>query len=396
MRANGMTIADIGRVTGYSEPTVRKYAKRPEGEPVRYRKRPHRPTKLDPFREHVDRRMSEGVFNCRVLARELRSLGYTGGETQLRVYVRPHRRQFLVQASRRFETGPGEQGQVDWGYLGRFLLEGMWRPVWVFVLVLGYSRYLFAECVTDTTLPTLIWLHQKAFRVLGGVAKHLVYDNMRTVTLGRDEAGKPRWNEEFLRFAAHFGFIPRLTAPYKPRSKGKVEAAVRYLKGNFAPGRTFRDLADLNAQLQAWLAVANGRVHSTTGSVPAVRFLEEGLLPLPPFLYLISRRQSRKVSQDHEISYLGTLYSVPWQLSGREVDVEETGDGRLRIYHLGSLVAEHGLQTSGVRRVRDQAHDDGLTAFQTRRGVNGLALLPEGLPVVEARPLSTYEELAHA
>lgn len=221
-----MTIADIARATRYSEKTIRKYARWPEGQPIRYKKRPKRPTKLDPYKAHLQKRMADGVFNCVALLREIQSLGYTGDYTQLKAYVAPFRQQFRVQAARRFETPPGEQAQVDWGYLGTFRLDGKWRKVWVFLMVLGYSRFQFAECVTDTTLETLLWLHQKAFGALGGVPRNIVYDNMKTVTLGRDDSGRPRWQPDFLRFALHYGFTPRLTAPYKPRSKGKVEAAV--------------------------------------------------------------------------------------------------------------------------------------------------------------------------
>lgn len=394
LRNQGMTIADIARVTGYSEPTIRKYLKWPEGKPVRYKNRPKRPSKLDPYKPHLMQRMSDGVFNCVVLLTEIQALGYTGGYTLVKDFVAPHRRQFRVQAVRRFETDPGEQAQVDWGYLGTFELDNKQRKVWVLAMLLGYSRYLWAHCVTDMELSTLLWLHQKSFRALDGVPRTIVYDNMKTVTPGRDATGKPSFQPAFLRFALDYGFQPRLTAPYKPRSKGKVEAAIRYIKLNFAAGRVFTDLADLNGQLTGWLRDANQRIHATTRAVPEERLTGEALLPLPRIEPVIHRRQMRRVTTDHEISYLGTRYSVPWTYAGRDVAVEETTDGRLLIYWHDRLIAEHDLAPDGVHRIRLSKHEAGLFSAQRRGLATGLHQILADAPEVEQRPLSAYEEVA--
>jgi hypothetical protein len=66
----------------------------------------------------------------------------------------------------------------------------------------------------------------------------------------------------------------------KAHDKGKVERSIGYLKDRFFCGRTFQDLSDLNTQLALWVeAVANERVHATTGERPAKRLTEELLLP---------------------------------------------------------------------------------------------------------------------
>ncbi|MGI6552120.1 MAG: hypothetical protein ACOX37_03300 [Bacillota bacterium] len=69
-----------------------------------------------------------------------------------------------------------------------------------------------------------------------------------------------------------------------PESKGKVESNVKYLKKSFYYGREFKNLEDLNQQLQVWLKeVANAKVHGTTGKIPQERLIEERnyLKPLP-------------------------------------------------------------------------------------------------------------------
>jgi hypothetical protein len=89
-------------------------------------------------------------------------------------------------------------------------------------------------------------------------------------------------NEEFLRFAAHWGFQVRACRPYRAQTKGKVERPVSYLRGNFVYVREFVSDADLEARLQRWLdRTANVRIHGTTKVRPVVRFQEEKSLLLP-------------------------------------------------------------------------------------------------------------------
>src|SRR5690625_3471730 len=120
-RKNGMSVADIALETGYSEKTIRKWLKSDKA--PRYT-RSSGPSKLDPYKNYIMKRMSEGVFNCEVLLREITEQGYTGKRTILKDFVQPFRQQFKVEAVRRFETLPGEQMQADWGYLGTFVLDG--------------------------------------------------------------------------------------------------------------------------------------------------------------------------------------------------------------------------------------------------------------------------------
>ncbi len=109
----GMSIADIARETGYCEKTIRRWIKAAES--PRYKSRPKQPGKLDPYQDYIMSRLAEGVFNCEILLREIRTLGYAGGITILRDMVAPFRQQFRVHAVRRFETRPGEQMQVGLG-----------------------------------------------------------------------------------------------------------------------------------------------------------------------------------------------------------------------------------------------------------------------------------------
>ena len=80
-------------------------------------------------------------------------------------------------------------------------------------------------------------------------------------------------NEEFGRFAAHWGFRIRACRPYRAQTKGKVERRIRYVRQSFFYGRRFLNDADLNEQAQAWLRDrANARVSAALKESPRTRF----------------------------------------------------------------------------------------------------------------------------
>ncbi|MBK7785648.1 MAG: IS21 family transposase [Gemmatimonadetes bacterium] len=171
----------------------------------------------------------------------------------------------------RFETAPGEQAQVDFAHC-----RLPWGIRYALIVVLGYSRLLWVRFYPRQDLRTLQHGLAACLDDWGGVPRHLLFDQMRSV-LTRDDrlaGGGLLTNPECQRFAQHYGFRLRVCRPYRAQTKGKVERPIRYLRGSFLYGRTFVSDADLNAQVAHWLdTVANPRVHGTTGVVAAVRFL---------------------------------------------------------------------------------------------------------------------------
>ena len=130
------------------------------------------------------------------------------------------------------------------------------------------------------------WNRFSLFEQFGGVPEELLFDQMRAVVLSDDRAaaGGLVLNAEFLRFAAHWGFMPRSCRPYRAQTKGKVERPIRYIRESFFYGRTFANDDDLNEQASLWLeGTANLRRHATTGERPVDRFERDersALLPL--------------------------------------------------------------------------------------------------------------------
>ena len=144
-------------------------------------------------------------------------------------------------------------------------------------MILGYSRMLYAEVVTDEKSETFLSCHRHAFSYFGGVTNEILYDNAKVVALKRDREGIV-FNESLLDFAGVHAFVPRVCRPYRPQTKGKVERAVRYIRDSFLEGETFSDLKHMQESLIAWLDnTANQRIHATTKRRPVELLLDENL-----------------------------------------------------------------------------------------------------------------------
>ena len=367
----GLKKADIARRLGISRQTVYNHLQRTGPFP---RKREKRVSKLDAFKGYIRHRLEAFDLPATVLHRELVEKGYEGGLTILRAFMRPLKAEFIRQVTERFETRPGQQAQLDWGECGQIEEDGQWKPLYVFVLVLGYSRMLYAQFTTSTKLPVLLGCLQQGLGVLG-IPREILVDNMKQAVDQHDvHTGTVRWNATFLSFAQHYGFLPVACPPYWPRVKGKVERGVGYIKSSFVEGRAFTDLADLNHQLQVWLdTVANVRIHGTTGARPIDRWVQEQdrLVPLTDFSALDVRPlEHRKVSADSHIHYQGVPYSVDPKAVGQTVTVridEERIGAPFAVYWDGRCVGQHTRRPSGHGRVTLPEHQAAIRRL-TRSG----------------------------
>ena len=350
-KGSGFSIRGIADDLGIARNTVRRYLRTPEA--MRPKPRQLRGSKLDPYMEYIDRRMVEGLENCRVLQRELRTRGYGGSYTILAEYVRPRRQSRQPKATVRFDTAPGEQAQVDWGSIAYIGGDGRQRRVWAFVMVLGWSRAIYVEFVRRAATASFIRCHINAFGYLGGVPRGCLYDNAKVVPLGRDPEGRIDWNQRMLDFSLRVGFELKLCQPYRAQTKGKVEIGVKYVRGNLWPSLRFTDDADLNRQTLEWCdQVANAREHGTTHSVPWDMLAEEqpqlGKLPeergLAPYL-----REDRTVARDGYVSFEGSRYGVHWQWAGSTVQVG-VRTGTVEVWAGDRRIAMHpGAQGPGQR-----------------------------------------------
>jgi transposase len=393
LHRQGLPVAAIARRTGLDRKTVRKYV-RAGLEAPSYGPRRRRPTLLDAFHGYLRERVAAypDLSGSRLL-RELRELGYAGGYTQLTDFLRDVRPVRPSGFERRFETPPGQQAQVDFAqFRTEFADEpGAVRVVWLFSLVLGHSRLIWATFVVHQDLQAVLRCHAAAFEALGGVPAEILYDRMRTAVTGEDEGGVV-YNATLLACARHYGFKPRACRPYRAKSKGKVERPFRYIRQDFFLARSFRNLDDLNQQLRRWLdEVANARVHATTRRVVAVHFAEErpSLVPLPAGPFQAVLRLARRVTRDGMVSVGGNLYSVPDCTRRRAVDVH-TLTQEVQIFEDGQQIAAHPvLEGRGQRRIADGHRQNRPPAGGTTpRDTTPVPVRPG--EVVARRPLEVY------
>jgi transposase len=316
----GYTISQIARELELDRKTVRATLGRAAA--PRYA-RPPRPSKLDPYVAWIRTRLAEAPLTATRLLRELRPLGYTGGYSILKRFVATIRPRPAAPVVVRFETPPGEQAQADFA---RFAVT--WTPtggtqvVWLFLMTLGYSRFMAGAWTLQADLPAVLQGHLAAFAACGGVPRTVLYDRMKAAVTGVDAEGRPVFHPTLLALAQHYGFTPRACRPYRAQTKGKVERPVRYLRSDFWLGRSFQDLADLTAQWQAWLTtVANVRVHATTGARPVDRLGAEGLQALPARPHDPVLALERHLSRDGFVSVRGNRYAVPLATQRATVEV---------------------------------------------------------------------------
>ena len=384
--AQGKSAYAIGQELGISKNTALRYMTADAPSKPKY----VRASKLEPFKPKIDELMERGIFNCVVILEHLQAAGYDGGISILKEYVHPRRPPKAAPAVRRYETENGRQAQMDWG-ICTYIDEGNTsHKVPAFTMILGCSRAKYIEFANRCDLRSLMRCMMNAFAYYGGVPREVLTDNMKTVITGRED-GMPVWNPQFEAFALDMGFRPKVCQPYRPQTKGKVERLVQYTKDNFFPGRYFRDIEDLNHQALDWCRKVDSMPNGTTGRIPLEALAEEDLLTLPEQALLDCYRfETRRVSREGLVSFDGIRYGVPWQYSGREVQVRLTS-GKVEIYDGHVLIADHDARHSMSRVLYLPGQYKGLAE---RKGIAyPYPAAIKGPSPVEVRDIFVYDRL---
>jgi transposase len=401
LHRQGLSVSVIARQSGIDRKTVRKYIERGLAAPV-YGPRKPRETVIDPFTAYLRDRVTRypGLTGKR-LFRELKELGYGGGYTAVTDFLRDVRPAAAERGYEvRFETPPGEQAQVDFARFHVVFTDEPTTPriVWLFSLVLGFSRLIWARFVVHQDLPAVLRCHTSAFEALGGVPREVLYDRMKTAVIGEGETGGIVYNRALVDLARHYGFYPKACQPYRAKTKGKVERPFRYIREDFFLARSFRNLDDLNAQLRHWLdTVANPRVHATTRRVVNEAFAEERTalrpLPLAPFRSVL--KLERRISREGMVSVGGNFYSVPDATRRRVVEVHTLAD-EIRIFEDGVLIATHPVLDGRHKRHVLAGHRVAQTRQRRPRPKTGEIILHGSGDRVVQRPLAFYDAVARA
>jgi transposase len=358
--AEHWSLTRIAHHVGVNWKSVRKVVQRRSVALERARPRP-RTTLLTPFLAQLQtllaRDPERSAVNC---LQHLRAAGYRGGITTLRMALAQLRPTPAAAAFVALTFGPGERVQIDWGEFGDVF--GIGRAVHAFLLVCCYSRLLTVEFSFSQTLEAFLRCHEHAFAFLGGYSREAQYDNLATAVAER-RGRLVRWNPRFLAYAGHCGFRPVACTPGRGNEKGRVEDSVKYLRANFWPGRTFRDLADLNAQAQAWRDdVANQREHRATRKVPRLLVAEERPHWLPLHEpYDTDEVRTVVVPPSVRVAFDSNRYSVPWRLVGKTLTLRADAE-TVTLWYGTHRVARHARDWGRDHDIVIPAHTAGLLA----------------------------------
>lgn len=385
LEQHGAYQRDIAAELGVHPKTVSRALKRGSA-PKRERKK--RQSKLEPYKLKIDQLLNRGVWNAKVILREIQAEGYGGSITILRQYIAPKRVLKPSRATVRFETKPGEQMQSDWG---ETIVEIAGQPTRVCFIVnqLGYSRRFHFWCTNSLDAEHTYEGIIRSLEYFGGVTREVLIDNQKAAVLRASNQGKPRFNERFVDLANWYGFTPHACRPYRARTKGKDERMVGYIKQNFfVRYQEFESWAHLNQLAERWLAEeADPRVHGTVKEVVIERFEREkpSLGALPALRYDTSYHGFRQAAWDGYIEVSGNRYSVPANLCGQTLEVYIGLDGSLRVYNPGDPDPDKlPVATHLLRNVRE-----GWVAVPEHH-----AALWQDTLRVEKRPLLVYEEVS--
>ena len=322
-----------------------------------------RPSILDPYLPFIRDTLAQ-YPNLRAtrIYEMVRQRGYPGSVIQVRRLARRLRPETNRTVYRRVVTLPGESAQVDWGTFGKVRIGQGTRTVSGFVMVLGYSRALAALFTHDQTLESFLRGHVDAFEALGGAARNLVYDNLRSAVLDRRGAAV-QFHPRLLDLAGHYHFAPRPCTPGRGNEKGKIERQIQYLRHAFFAARPFRDLDDINAQFRRWRdEVAHRRRHpdQPDRSVADVWAEEKPrLLPLPAHPFETDLVRVVRSGKTPYVRFDRNSYSIPHTHVRKPLTLV-AGATRIRILDGQTELANHHRTYDTALTVEDPAHLENL------------------------------------
>ena len=333
----------------------------------------YRPSALDPYLPFIRDTLAQYPrLRATRIHEMVRQRGYPGSVNQLRRIVKRLRPETGRTVYRRVVTLAGESAQVDWGSFGKVRIGHGTRAVSGFVMVLGYSRAIAALFTLDQTLESFLRGHVEAFDALGGIARTLVYDNLRSAVLDRRGAAV-QFHPRLLELAGHYHFAPRPCTPGRGNEKGKIERQIQYLRHAFFAARPFRNLDDLNTQFRRWRDdVAHQRRHpEQPDRTVAEVWAEEKprLLPLPAHPFETELVRVVRSGKTPYVRFDRNLYSIHHTHVRKPLTLLAS-DTRVRILDQQTELARHRRTYDSGQTVEDPEHLEGLLAATRQANVH--------------------------
>ena len=328
-----------------------------------------RPRLIDPYIDFIDETLTKYPdLRATRIYDMIASRGYEGSERSVRDHIKVVRPKPKSTAYLRTEPLCAEQAQVDWAHVAKVAVAGGMRVLWLFVMVLSYSRALWAEFVYELTAHSLCRSLVRAVKYFGGCPRQFLFDNPKAIVLER-HGDHVRFNPVLLELCGQLYVQPRLCAVRKANQKGRVERAIRYLRDRFLPARRIDSIEQGNRELLTFIAeVADNRPHPrdpqrTVGDV--LQQEQTRLLRLPDPLPVTELVKPARVDKTAFIRYDTNDYSVPPQYAQQTLTLV-TND---RVVHVldGSTLVAHHQRSWGRRQVIEVAdHRQELLAQRKR------------------------------
>ena len=237
-----------------------------------------------PYSKQIEEWCQQGIQGTTMYAALKRQHGFEGSYDSVQRFVKKIKDNLPPAVTTILEFKPGECAQVDFGYGPKLVDEvtGKVTKTWIFVMVLAWSRHMYAELVLHQDVETWLGCHRRAFEFFNGVPKKIIIDNAKCA-ITKACYYDPVVQRAYADYAEGYGFMISACPPRDPQKKGRVESGVKYVKNNFVPLRAFKSLVNGNQQLIQWvLSEAGNRIHGTTRAKPLTLFSQTEALLLQP------------------------------------------------------------------------------------------------------------------
>lgn len=338
--------AELAKAWGCDYRTAKKYFYQDNNKPP-IRKRI--PSKLDPYKEIINEKLKL-CCSYNSIYKFIQKKGYKGKYTILRDYCSLYKLDETKKATIRFETNPGLQAQVDWKETMTLHYKNG-EPITfnIFLIILGYSRLKYIELTLDRSQDTVFKSMIHAFQYFAGIPKEIIFDNMKTVVdHSKSNYTEAVLNDSFYQFSKDFGFEAWTCRPFRPQTKGKVEALARTVERLRPYDYEFDDLNELESIIKSLNFDLNNEVSQATKMVPFKRYENEKeyLRQLPNIdiirSYMDVKDVTRIVSKEALVTYDNRKYSVDPQYIGKTVSISVSND-TLCIYFNKSIIKTHKI-----------------------------------------------------
>lgn len=344
----------ISRELGISRKTVKKYFDEIHNTGV-LMPMIEKAKKLDKYHEQIKNWYQMGLTGVLIQEKLLKEksvkISYSSVSRYLKQFKIPEVYVPLIAKS-------GEEGQVDFGYLGRFIKDGKAVKVWCFSMVLSHSRYSYNCLVTEQSVHSFIRCHIKAFEYFGAVPHTVKIDNLKAGVI-TPNFYEPTIQIQYAEFLKHYNCAPITARVRRGQDKGKVEASVKYIKMNFLKRIEHKEFYELEKNLLDWTTnVANKRLHGTTKKIPEQVFVlseKKAMYSLPDKRYELFKIEHRKVNNYAHISFKNNFYSVPYNYIGDKLIIK-SNENIIRIYKDAKMIAIHQINKKNGEFITKDEH----------------------------------------